>query len=71
LLNQKHSRGLYIKYDQCQKISQKTTGITQSGWLEWLKQAGVFQKIDSKQLVNIHTSQVKEMKEMPECGQSI
>jgi hypothetical protein len=49
-------------------MSQKTTGVSQNGWIEFLKQAGVVQKIDAKQLVNIHTSQAKEMKEMPEVG---
>lgn len=56
MLNQKYAKGLYVKYDQCQKMSQKTTGVSQSGWIEFLKQAGVVQKIDAKQLVNIHTS---------------
>lgn len=29
------------------------------------------QKVDSKQIVNIHTSQVKDMREMPECGKDV
>jgi len=56
LLNQKYSKGLYVKYDQVTRISQKITGVSQSGWQEWLKQCGVYSKITLKQLTNIHTS---------------
>ncbi len=61
LINKKYKKGLYLKFEQCLKIGQKNYGCSQSAWIDWLRQAGVFSKIDAKQAIRIHSTQVKEM----------
>ena len=52
-------------------MSQKTSGVTQTGWIEWMKQNGVVTKINSKVLVSIHTAQIKEMEEVNDYSEMV
>lgn len=61
LLNKKYKKGLFLKYEQCLKISKTQHGVTQAGWLEWHRQQGLLKHVDAKQLIRIHSTQVKEM----------
>ena len=61
IVNRKYKKGLFLKYEQCLNIGRQTHGVTQEAWLQWFKQSGLLHKVDPKQLIRIHSTQVKEM----------
>lgn len=42
-------------------MSKSISGVTVNGWIEYFKQMQMFSKIESKRLVRLHATQVKEM----------
>ena len=42
-------------------MGKSISGVNDKGWLEWFRQLGLYSKIDSKRLLRIHATQVKEM----------